>query len=71
MWRYSIDGNTWTHVSGNKTINVHSDYNNPYPGGLLCHSMSSNQDNIYIFGGYGINNSNKGIWNIYDSCKVI
>lgn len=53
MWKFNLLNNTWEYVNGNKTPDVLSNYDVPYPGGLFSSSMLiDNTDSyLYLFGG--------------------
>lgn len=61
MWRYSITGNRWEYLNGNKSINTSSDLDAPYLGGVYSHTMCIIGDYMYVYGGYGYENSTIGI----------
>lgn len=49
----------WEYLSGNMSGGTLPDYNVPYPGGQSYHNMVMDSTNryIYIFGGYGYDDS--------------
>lgn len=61
MWRYNLDNNTWTFLTGSKKANDVSNYVEPYPGGLIDYAMCVYAGGIYIFGGSGFNDTIFGI----------
>lgn len=60
MWRYNVSNNQWEHLIGNKTVATRSNYNVPYPGGVMDHAMSISGDFVYIFGGFGLDEAGTG-----------
>lgn len=54
MWKYDIAANTWEIIWGNRTKWLPTNYDVPYPGGLMQYAMviDSKDTYIYIFGGY-------------------
>lgn len=52
VWHFNIHDFTWKHLSSNQTENMNIYV--PYPGGLSFHSMEVYQDDIFVFGGTGL-----------------
>lgn len=53
FWMYSLGTNTWKHILGNQTEDVLSDYNTPYHGSVVQHTLvlDSTDSYFYILGG--------------------
>lgn len=54
---------TWEVIYGNQTVQMRSDYNVPYPGGVYRHGMVLDHADrfIYCFGGRGFDHTLEGI----------
>lgn len=52
------------HLSGSQLKSIRSNYTEPYPGGVYGHTMviDSTDSALYVFGGWGFDNSSIGIY---------